>query len=121
MCYDVFANTPNTPDVVFVDISHRELLILEVGCVFDMYMGQAYHDKHSKYQPLLGIITSLGYRCRLSVLIFGSLGHVHKLTTTGLTIAGMTKSSAKQLAKYCSVSAVLGSLSVWRRRCHVHL
>ena len=117
---DVFANIPNTPDVVFVDNNHREVLILEVGCVFDVYMDQAFHDKHSKYQPLLRIITSLGYRCRFSVLIFGSLGHVHKLTTTGLTIAGMRKRSAKQLARYCSVSAVLGSLFVWRRRCHMY-
>ena len=118
--YDAFTNIPNTPDVVFVDTSHKEVLILEVGCVFDLYMDQAFQDKHAKYQPLLGIITNLGYRCRFAILIFGSLGHVHKLTMSGLRIAGMTKSNAKQLAKFCSVSAVIGSLSVWRRRCHLY-
>ena len=107
--YDVFANIPNTPDVVFVDTSHKEVLILEVGCVFDLYMDQAFQDKHAKYQPLLGIISNLRCRCRFAILIFGSLGHVHKLTMSGLRIAGMTKSKAKQLAKFCSVSAVLGS------------
>ena len=86
-----------------------------MGCAFDLYMDQAFQDKHSKYQPLLRIITDLGYRCRFSILIFGSLGHVHKLTTSGLTIAGMTKAKAKQLSQYCSVSAVMDSLSVWRR------
>ena len=61
---DVFAGIPNTPDIVFVDTSHREVLILEVGCAFDLCMDQAFQDKHSKYQPLLRIITDFGYRCR---------------------------------------------------------
>ena len=74
---DVFANIPNTPDVVFVDTSHKEVLILEVGCVFDLYMDQAFRDKYIKYQPLLDVITSFGYKCRYCILIFGSLGHVY--------------------------------------------
>ena len=117
---DVFALIPNTPDIVFVDTSHREVLMLEVGCVFDLYMDQAFQDKYVKYQPLLETITSLGYTCRYSVLILGSLGHVHKCTTRGLQIAGLSRSKAKQIAKYCSVSAIIGSLAVWRRRCYVY-
>ncbi|XP_033977699.1 uncharacterized protein LOC117475536 isoform X4 [Trematomus bernacchii] len=116
---DVFANIPNTPDVVFVDTNHREVLILEVGCAFDLYMDQAFQDKYIKYQPLLHVITSFGYKCRYSILIFGSLGHVYKYTMIGLRIAGMSKRKAKQIAKYCSVSAIIGSLAVWRRRCYV--
>lgn len=87
---DVFACIPNTPDVVYVDNSHKEVIILEVGCVFDLYMDQTFQDKYSKYQPLLEIITNFGYRCRLCVLIFGSLGHVDRLTISGLNIAGMS-------------------------------
>ena len=117
---DVFALIPNTPDIVFVDTSHREVLMLEVGCVFDLYMDQAFQDKYVKYQPLLETITSLGYTCRYSVLILGSLGHVHKCTTRGLQIAGLSRSRAKQIAKYGSVSAIIGSLAVWRRRCYVY-
>ena len=117
---DVFANIPNTPDVVFVDTSHKQVLMLEVGCVFDLYMDQAFEEKYVKYQPLLETITSFGYTCRYSVLIFGSLGHVHKCTMRGLQITGLTRTRAKQTAKYCSVSAVIGSLAVWRRRCYVY-
>ena len=98
-----------------------EVLILEVGCVFDLYMDHAFQDKYLKYQPLLEVITSFGFKCRYCVLIFGSLGHVYKCTTRGLTIAGMSKRKAKQLAKYCSVSAIIGSLAVWRRRCYVFI
>ena len=117
---NVFANIPNTPDVVFVDTSHKEVLILEVGCVFDLYMDHAFQDKYIKYQPLLNVITSLGYKCRYCILIFGSLGHVYKCTMRGLKIAGLSKRKAKQTAKYCSVSAIIGSLAVWRRRCYVY-
>ncbi|KAI9541250.1 hypothetical protein NQZ68_032254 [Dissostichus eleginoides] len=116
---DVFANIPNTPDVVLVDTDHREVLILEVGCAFDLYMDQAFQDKYIKYQPLLDVITSFGYKCRYSILIFGSLGHVYKYTMIGLRIAGMSKRKAKPIVKYCSVSAIIGSLAVWRRRCYV--
>ena len=110
----------NTPDVCFVDTRHKEVLMVEVGCVFDLYMGQAFQEKYLQYQPLLQIITTFGYTCRYSVLIFGSLGHVHKCTTRGLRIAGMARKKAKQVAKYCSVSAIIGSLAVWRRRCYVY-
>ena len=37
------------------------------------------------------------------------MGHVHKLVVRGLQIAGLLKRRAKQLAKYCSVSAIIGS------------
>ena len=117
---DIFANIPNTPDVVFVDTSHKEVLILEVGCTFDLYMDLAFRDKYLKYQPLLEVISSLGFKYRYCVLIFGSLGHVYKCTMRGLNIAGLSKRKAKQTAKYCSVSATIGSLAVWRRRCYVY-
>src|SRR4029434_9291172 len=32
-------------------------------------------------------------------------------------LAGLGKSQFKQLAKFCSVSAAIGSLAVWRRGC----
>ena len=40
---DVFDNIPNTPDVVFVDTNHKEVLTLEVGCAFGPgFPGQVY-------------------------------------------------------------------------------
>lgn len=111
--YDIFANIPNTPDIVFVDSRHMEVLILKVGCVFDLYMDQAFHDKYLKYQPLLQTITSLGCKCKFSVLIFGSLGHVYKYTTSGLNIADISKCRAK---KY---EGPLGTL--FRITSHTHM
>ena len=117
----VFSNiSANTPDVVVVDESSREVLILEVGCTFDHSLEEAFLTKLLKYQQLKLTISQLGYRCELVVLIFGSLGHVHKLVVRGLQIAGLTKRKAKQLAKYCSISAIIGSRSIWRRRCFLY-
>ena len=114
---DVFLNIPNTPDVVFLDGDRRELLLLEIGCVHDLYMDMAFNDKILKYQPILAKLSDLGYQCKLVVLIFGSLGLVHNLVFSGLRLAGLSSRKSKQLAKFCSISAVIGSLAVWRRRC----
>ena len=38
-------NIPNTPDVVFLARDRREVLLLEIGCVYDLYMDIAFNDK----------------------------------------------------------------------------
>ncbi len=73
-----------------------------------------------KYQPLLNIISEIGYRGRLLVFIFGRLGHTHRLVVRGLQQLGMLKKRAKHLAKFCSLSAIIGSHRIWRRRCYVY-
>ena len=118
---DVFSNiSANTPDVVVVNESRREVFILEVGCTFDHSLEEAFLTKMLKYQQLKQTISQLGYKCTLLGFIFGSLGHVHKLVVRGLQIAGLSKRKAKQLARYCSISAIIGSRSVWRRRCFLY-
>ena len=117
----MFSNiSANTPDVVLVDEINRELLILEIGCTFDYSLEEAFSTKMLKYLQLTQTISQLGYKCKLLVFIFGSLGHVHKLVVRGLQMAGLSKRRAKQLAKYCSVSAIIGSRSIWRRRCFLY-
>ena len=119
MC--VFASlTANTPDVVVVDEESREVSVLEMACTFDPSLEEAFMTKVIKYQPLLNTISELGYRCRLFVFIFGSLGHTHRLVVRGLQQLGMPKKEAKRLAKSCSVSAIIGSRHIWRRRCYLY-
>lgn len=117
---DHFKNIPNTPDIVIVNESVNSVFIIEVGCCFDLYMDTCYYSKLVKYQPLLERIHQLGYECRLIVLVFGSLGHVHKNVVRGLQMGGLQKKMAKSLAKFCSVSATIGSMQIWRRRCFVY-
>ena len=61
---------------------------MEVACTFDSSMEEAFMTKTIKYQPL---ISELGYQSRLLVLIFGSLGHTHRLVVRGLQQLGMQK------------------------------
>ena len=123
LCNDdsVFSNiTANTPDVFVVNESLREVFILEVGCTFDYSLEEAFLTKVLKYQQLVQSISQLGYSCKLLVFIFGSLGHVHKLVVRGLQMSGLSIRKAKQLARYCSVSAIIGSHLIWRRRCFLY-
>ena len=90
-----FSNIPNTLDVVFLDKGKRQVLILEIRCIFDLYMDIAFSDKLMKYQPIRANITELCYVCKLVILIYGS-----KLTLSGLQLAGQAK---KEWQKSCSI------------------
>ena len=118
---DAFSDvTANTPDIVVVDEDSREVTILEVACTFDHSLEEAFLTKALKYQRLKDAILQLGYKCKLLVFVFGSLGNVHKSVVRGLQIAGMPKPRAKALAKFCSVSAIIGSRHIWRKRCFLY-
>ena len=118
--YNILCNIPNTPDIVFINHTRRSVSIFEIGCAFDLYMDTCFNSKIIKYQPLVECITALGYNCQLIVLVFGSLGHVHKLVLRGLQLGGLQKTDAKRLCKFCSVSATIGSFHIWKRRCVVY-
>ena len=116
---NVLRDSPNTPDIAVVDDLLKTIVILEVGCCFDLYMDLCFSEKMLKYQPLIHALTIGGYSTKLVGLIYGSLGHVHRLCVRGLQIAGLNKKISKQISKYCSVSAII-TLHVWRRRCHLY-
>ena len=117
---NMFCNIPNTPDIIFINEISKSVVIFEIGCSFDLYMDTCFTSKLMKYQPLVECIKSLGYNCQFIVLVFGSLGHVHKLVLRGLQLGGLQKTASKRLAKYCSVSATIGSRAIWKRHCFVY-
>ncbi len=110
----------NTPDVDVINEECREVFVLEIACTFDSSMEEAFLTKVIKYQPLQNVISEIGYRGRLLVFIFGSLGHTHRLVVRALRQPGMPKKRAKWLAKYCSLSAIIGSRNKWRRCCYLY-
>ncbi len=117
---DYFKNIPNSPDTVIVNTALKTVFVIEVGCSFDLYLDTCYLSKLLKYQPLVEAIHQLDYQCKLITLVFGSLGHVHKNVIKGLQLGGLQKKQAKKLAKFCSVSAIIGSMQIWKRRCFVY-
>ena len=70
------------------------MTILEVACTFDHSLEETFLTKVLKYQRLKDAIIQLGYKCKLLVFIFGSLGNVHESVVRGLQIAGMPKQRA---------------------------
>ena len=73
-------------------------------CAFDLFMEDPYYSKTVKYKSLISTIDKLGYKCQLIVLVLSSLGHVHRLAIPRLRIGGLSRTAAKQLVKYCSIS-----------------
>ena len=51
-------------------------------------MEDSYLSKTVKYQSL---ISTIGYRCQLIVLVFGSLGYVHRLVIQDFALGGYLK------------------------------
>ena len=50
----------------------------------------------------------------LVVPVFGSLSHAHWLAVHGVCIGELHKTKAKQLAKICSISTIIGSIFIWK-------
>jgi len=61
-------------------------------CAFDLFMEDSYCSKILKHQSLISTTENLGYKCQL--LVFGSLGHVHKLAVRGLCIGGISETES---------------------------
>ena len=82
-----------------VDEESREVSVLEMACTFDLSLEEAFMAKVIKYQPLLHTISKLGYRCRLFVFIFGSLGHTHRLVVKRVPTTWDAQKGGKKAGK----------------------
>lgn len=112
----------NTPDTVVVDEAGWDFTILEIGRSFDHSLEEAFLTKALDYQHLKTVILQLCFQCKPLVFIFGSLGIVPKLVVRYLQMARIPSPKTKAFAKFCSLSAIIGSrhrrphflyLSVW--------
>jgi hypothetical protein len=110
--------TSNRPDLCIIDKLNKTCMIAEVAVPFDVFLEDCYTNKFNKYFPLSQRIVELGYSCKVVVLLVGSLGLVHKRFVSGLNLLGVSPiRRAKGIAKYCSVSATIGSRIIWKQRC----
>ncbi len=85
---NTFLGIANTPDIINISQNGKTVTLFEVSCAFDLFMEDSYCSKILKYQSLISTVENLGYKCQLIVLVFGSLGHVHRLAIRGLCIGG---------------------------------
>ena len=107
----------NRPDLSVINHRERSCSIIEIAVPYDPFINDCYQLKFDKYLPLSQKISDLGYSCKIIVLIVGSLGSVHSRFASGLKLAGFCNARAKAIARYCSVSAMIGSRIIWKQRC----
>ena len=109
-----------TKHIVLIDDENKSVIITEISVPFDVFIGQCFQSKFDKYFPLCCEINELGYHTEIVVLILGSLGHVHKKFVSGLMKNNITKTEAKFITNFCSVSAMMGSFFAWKQRCRLN-
>ena len=107
----------NRPDICMISHEHMKCYLIEVAIPFDPFINDSYQSKFERYLPLCQRINDLGYECKIAVCIIGSVGNVHNKFISGLRLVGLTAARARALAKYCSISVVVGSRIIWRQRC----
>ena len=104
------------PDLFLIDHANMKCFILEVSCPFDAFIEDCYNAKFQKYQSLCDLLTVCGFDCKILVFVIGSLGHVHHRFRSGLKKLGIPSRVAKAIAKYASISAMIGTNIVWKQR-----
>ncbi len=104
------------PDIVVIDDANKKVFVIEISNPYDAFINVCYEGKFNKYMPLCLDIQNCNYQCTIVVLIIGALGLVHKRFVPGLKLLGLSTVRSKAIARYLSISAMIGSRRVWRRR-----
>ena len=116
-----FVTTHTRPDITIIDETNKCVTLVEFSMPFDAFIDQCYQSKFDKYLPLCTELHDLGYRSEIIVLIIGSLGNVHSRFISGLAKLRISRTEGKFLARYLSISAMIGSFQVWKARCRNHV
>ena len=112
-----FSTNAIKPDIVTIDYENREVKIIEISTPYDSFIDIKYQSKFDKYFPLTLEISQFDFTAEVIVLVIGSCGLVHRNFVSGLAKCNVPKYEAKFLAKFCSISSIIGSYRIWKRRC----
>jgi len=104
------------PDLCFIDHSRSVAFVIEISNPFDPFIEKCYQHKFDKYRPLCAHLSEAGFQTKVVVLVIGSLGTVHRRFISGLKMMGLNARVSRSLARYLSLSVMIGSRRVWARR-----
>ena len=104
------------PDILVVDMKRKICIMVEITVCYDLYLKQAFEQKIARYNPLCDILIENGFKAKLVVLCFGSLGTIMENVWSGLKYFQPSKIGLKELLKWCSISCIIGSNYIWRHR-----
>ena len=102
------------PDIIC--ITQDTVIIIEITICYDLYMNYAYDEKVRRYTPLVTLLCDKGYRSKLVIICFGSLGTVEKSVFKSLMLFNRDKSVIKNILKWCSVTVIIAANYIWRHR-----
>ena len=97
------------PDIFCLDIINRRVAVVEITVCYDLYINLALQEKINRYSPLVQMFENRGYKAKLIILCFGSLGCVEKSVISGLRHFRTNKEEIKKLTKWCSISNIIGA------------
>ena len=105
------------PDILIYDKQTMKAFIIEIAVPFDAFVDTCYKTKFNYYQPLNELISlDTTYSCKTIIIVIGSLGCIHKRVTTGFKLLGFSTRKSKTIARYLSISAMIGSNIIWKMR-----
>ena len=104
------------PDIVHCDPVIKSIEIVEITVCYDLYFEQALSGKHEKYLHLLNVLENLGFKVKMHVLCFVSLGNVPKNCSKMVRKIYKNREKAKNILKWCSTSIIIGANYIWRNR-----
>ena len=103
-------------DIVPYDPVTKSIEIVEITICYDLYFEQALNGKHEKYLHLLNVLENLGFKVKMHVLCFGSLGNVPKNSSKMVRKIYKNREKAKNILKWCSISIIIGANYISRNR-----
>ena len=104
------------PDIFRINHLNKHCDVIEVTVCYDLYFSYALKKKENDYTNLCRSLQERGYSAKLKVLCFGSLGNVEINCYENLKDIITNKTVLKDLLKWCSISAIIGSNYIWRKR-----
>ena len=104
------------PDIIYYDPVTKSIEIVEITICYDLYFEQALNGKHEKYLHLLNVLENLGFKVKMHVLCFGSLGNVPKNCTKMARKIYKNHQKTKNILKWCSIYIIIGANYIWRNR-----
>ena len=87
------------PDIVRYGQITKSIDIVEIIICYNLYFEQALNGKHEKYLHLLNVLENLGFKVKMHVLCFGSLGNVPKNCSKMVRKIYKNREKAKDILK----------------------
>ena len=85
---------------------------MEITIYNDLYFEQALNGKHL----LLNVLENLGFKVKMHVLCFGSLGNISKKCSKMVQKIYKNHEKAKNTLKWCSIFIIIGANYIWQNR-----